>query len=257
MDTYSPLVPPSGCRELKLRLNKYLSMCGVSSRRKADELISGGHVKVNGVVAKELGRTVDSAKDRIEVAGKVLEPELKRYIVLNKPMLYITAIGEGQDNKKTIDELMEEIPERVYPVGRLDYNVEGLVILTNDGELANMILHPRYEMPKVYVARVKGRVDRVECLRMEKGTELEDGPASPDYIKILKSEKDTSTIEITFHEGRNHLVKRFFFSFGHPVIHLKRISVGPIKLGALPRGKWRNLKESELSALRKAVEGPA
>ncbi len=229
-------------------------MCGVASRRKADELIAGGRVRVNGVVTKELGCTIDSVYDSVEVAGRVIEPELKRYVVLNKPMLYVTAIGEGQDIKKTIDELIEDISERVYPVGRLDYNVEGLLILTNDGELANMILHPRYELPKVYVARLSGRVDMAECLRMVEGTELEDGPAKPDYIRIIRSEKNSSTIEVTFHEGRHHLVKRFFFSFGHPVIHLKRVAVGPIKLGTLPRGKWRNLKESELRALRMAVE---
>lgn len=242
---------------MKLRLNKYLSMCGVASRRKADELITGGHVKINGVVSKELGLNIDSSKDRVEVSGRAVEPESKRYVMLNKPMLYVTAIGEGQDSKKTIDELIEDIPERVYPVGRLDYNVEGLLILTNDGELANMILHPRYELSKTYLARVKGRIDRTKCLRMSEGTELEDGPARPDNIKIIKSEDATSTLEITFHEGRNHLVKRFFSGFGNPVLHLKRISVGPIRLGALPRGKWRNLKDSELIALREAVEGGA
>jgi 23S rRNA pseudouridine2605 synthase len=245
----------SGRRVLKLRLNKYLSMCGVASRRKADELISGGHVRVNGVIAKELGFSIDSEKDRVEVSGQVVEPEAKRYVILNKPMLFVTAIGEGQDDKKTLDELIADIPERVYPVGRLDYNVEGLVILTNDGELANTILHPRYELPKVYVARVRGRVDRAGCLKMAEGAELEDGHAKPDHIKIVKSETDSSVIEITFHEGRNHLVKRFFSSFGHPVMNLKRTSVGPVKLGALPRGKWRNLKESELNTLRKAVGG--
>lgn len=240
---------------MKLRLNKYLSMCGVASRRKADELISGGHVRVNGIVSKELGFAVDSEKDKVEVEGQVVEPEAKRYVILNKPMLYVTAIGEGQDDKKTLDELIADIPQRVYPVGRLDYNVEGLVILTNDGELANMILHPRYELPKVYVARVRGRVDTAECLRMAGGTELEDGPAKPDDIKLIKSETDSSVIEITFHEGRNHLVKRYFYSFGHPVLNLKRTSVGPVRLGALPRGKWRNLKEPELKALRKALDG--
>ncbi|HKQ33470.1 MAG TPA: pseudouridine synthase, partial [Thermodesulfobacteriota bacterium] len=127
-----------------VRLNKYISMCGVASRRKADELIESGDVRVNGKVVKELGRSVDTETDRIEVMGNVLEPELKRYIMLYKPKLYITALGEGQDKKRTIEELIKGIPERVFPVGRLDYDAEGLIILTNDGELANKILHPRY-----------------------------------------------------------------------------------------------------------------
>ncbi len=239
---------------LKLRLNKYLSMCGVASRRKADELIKSGHVRINGVVETGLGRTIDTETDRIQVDGMAVEPESKRYIILNKPKLYVTAIGGGQDDKKTIDELIRDIPERVYPVGRLDYNVEGLLILTNDGELANMILHPRYELPKVYRARVMGSIDRATFLKMKEGAELEDGPAKPDAIKIIKREKDMTTVEVTFHEGRHHLVKRYFTCFDHPVRQLKRISVGPIKLGDLPMGKWRKMSESEIRNLREAVE---
>ena len=119
-------------------------MCGVASRRKADEMIASGGVRINGVVEKELGRTIDPERDRVEVGGLTVTPETHRYLVLNKPRLFVTAIGEGQDDKKTIDELISDVPERVYPVGRLDYDVEGLIILTNDGELANKILHPRY-----------------------------------------------------------------------------------------------------------------
>ena len=163
-----------------LRLNKYLSMCGVASRRKADELIESGGVRINGKVVKELGRTIDTEKDRVEVMGNVLEPELKRHIILYKPKLFITALGEGQDKKQTIEELIKDIPERVFPVGRLDYDAEGLIILTNDGDLANKILHPRYELPKVYRARVRGRIAKDAYEKMKNGTELEDGPAKPD-----------------------------------------------------------------------------
>lgn len=239
---------------MKLRLNKYLSMCGVASRRKADELISTGHVRINGVVERELGRTIDTETDTVQVDGMAVKPEPKRYIVLHKPKLYVTAIGEGQDDKKTIDELIMDIPERVYPVGRLDYDVEGLLILTNDGELANRILHPRYELPKVYWARVKGSIDNVTYLKMKEGIELEDGPARPDSIKIVKREKDMTAVEITFHEGRHHLVKRYFAGFGHPVRQLRRISVGPVELGNLSRGRWRSMSEDELRSLRRAVE---
>lgn len=236
-----------------LRLNKYLSMCGVASRRKADELIKSGHVKINGRIEAELGRTIDTDKDRIEVEGYVIEPEVKRYLILNKPKLYLTALGEGQDEKRTIEELIKDIPQRVYPVGRLDYDVEGLIILTNDGELANRIIHPRYELKKVYWALVKGSIDNNTFEMMKKGAQLEDGPAKPDSIKILKRRKDSTTFEISFHEGRNRLVKRFFFSFEHPVRQLQRISIGPVSLGGLPRGKWRSLAESEIKNLYEAT----
>lgn len=239
---------------MKLRLNKYLSMCGVASRRKADELITAGGVRINGVVEKELGRTINPEKDRVEVGGLIVEPETHRYLVLNKPRLYVTAIGEGQDDKKTIDDLVKGIRERVYPVGRLDYDVEGLIILTNDGELANKILHPRYELVKVYSTLIKGSVSRETLERMQKGARLEDGPAEPDSVKIVKRAGDLTAFEISFHEGRNHLVKRYFEAFGLKVWRLKRIAVGPVSLGSLPKGEWRNLKKSELAALREAVE---
>lgn len=237
-----------------VRLNKYISMCGVASRRKADELIESGGVKVNGRVVKELGRTIDTGSDRIEVLGNVLEPELKRYIMLYKPKLYITALGEGQDKKRTIEELIKGIPERVFPVGRLDYDAEGLIILTNDGELANKILHPRYEIPKVYRARVRGVIGKDTHTKMKAGTELEDGSAKPDWIKIIKNDGESTTLELSFHEGRNHLVKRFFAKFGHPVTQLTRMSVGPIRLGGLERGRWRELTVSELRMLERALE---
>lgn len=226
----------------------------MASRRKADKLIKSGHVKINGKVETELGRTVDTESDRIEVEGHIVEPEAKRYLILNKPKLYLTALGEGQDSKKTIEEFIKDVPQRVYPVGRLDYDVEGLIILTNDGELANRIIHPRYELKKVYRALVKGIIDNDTFEHMKEGAQLEDGHAKPDSIKIIKRGRDATTVEISFHEGRNHLVKRFFYSFDHPVRELKRISIGPLRLGNLPRGKWRFLSESEINNLRKATE---
>jgi 23S rRNA pseudouridine2605 synthase len=241
-------------RVLILRLNKYLSMCGVASRRKADELIESGGVKINGAVVKELGLTVDTDKDRIEVMGNVLEPEIKRYIALYKPKLFITALGEGQDGKQTIEELIKGVPERVYPVGRLDYDAEGLIILTNDGDLAYRMLHPRYELPKVYRARVRGKIAGDTHEKLKNGTELEDGPAKPDWVKIIKSDNESTTVELSFHEGRNHLVKRYFAKFGHPVTRLTRMSVGPVKLGGLERGRCRNLTDTELRELKRVLE---
>jgi len=228
-------------------------MCGVSSRRGADELIADGVVSINGKNERNLGCTIDPENDVIRVRGKIIKPERNRYLILNKPKLYITALGEGQDEKKTIQELITDIPERVYPVGRLDYDVEGLLVLTNDGELANRILHPSFELRKVYSAVVKGNISRQKCLRMEKGVELEDGYAKPDSIKLLKTDKTSSTLEISFHEGRNHLVKRFFTEFMHPVRQLRRISVGPLSIGNLERRAWRDLTSKELKNLKKAL----
>lgn len=229
------------------RLNRYLSMCGIASRRKADQIVSEGRVRVNGLVVKELGYRIDTEKDTVEVGGEVIRPERKRYVVLNKPPLYLTTLK--QEGKKTIQELIKGIPERVYPVGRLDYDTEGLLILTNDGELANTIIHPRYKLPKVYVALVKGKIERKTLEKMIRGTRLEDGFARPDRVKIIKYEAQNTLVEITFHEGRNRLVKRFLLKFEHPVLRLKRIAVGPVRLGALPRGRWRDMTDEELRAL--------
>jgi len=225
---------------LKIRLNKYISMCGVTSRRNADELIKNGAVSINGMTERNLGCTIDPENDVVQVRGIVIKPEGNRYIILNKPKLYITALGEGQDDKRTIQELITKIPQRVYPVGRLDYDVEGLLVLTNDGELANRVLHPSFELKE-------------KCLRMQKGVELEDGYAKPDFVKILKTDKTSSIVEISFHEGRNHLVKRFFAEFKHPVKQLRRISVGPLNIGNINRGEWRDLTSRELKSLKKAL----
>ena len=239
---------------MKIRINKYLSMCGVSSRRNADELIKRGAVSINGEIEKNLGCTISPENDVVQVRGVVIKPEQNRYIMLNKPKLYITALGEGQDDKKTIQELISEIPQRVYPVGRLDYDVDGLLVCTNDGELANRVLHPSFELRKTYRAVVKGDISRAKSLRMGDGAMLEDGYAKPDSIKVLKSDKTSSILEISFHEGRNHIVKRFFAEFMHPVKQLSRISVGPLKLGNLNRGEWRDLTNKELGSLKKALQ---
>ena len=228
-------------------------MCGVSSRRGADNLISDGVVSVNGKNERNLGSTIDPDNDVIRVRGKIIKPEQNRYLILNKPKLYITALGEGQDEKRTIQELITEIPERVYPVGRLDYDVEGVILLTNDGELANRVLHPSFELKKTYFAIVKGNVSSAKSLRMAQGVELEDGYAKPDSITLLKTDKISSTLEISFHEGRNHLVKRFFAEFMHPVRQLRRMSVGPLSIGNLERGRWRDITSKELKNLKKAV----
>ena len=238
---------------LLVRLNRYLSMCGVASRRKADELILQGRVKVNGIVVKELGWKIDPRKDVVEVDSKEVKPPRYRYIALYKPCCYLTALGPSKEGKKTLDELLKDIPERVYPAGRLDYNAEGLLILTNDGELANRIMHPRYKLPKTYLVWVRGKVSGQVLEAMRKGAELEDGFAKPDSVRLVKAQRDKSLLEIVFHEGRKHIVKRFTAKFGHKVLRLKRTAIGPIKLGKLKPGQWRDLTKEELRALKKAL----
>jgi len=236
-----------------VRINRYLSMCGVTSRRKADQLIREGRVKVNGEVVSEVGTKVDPDLDRVEVDGREIKPPQKRYIILNKPCCYLTQLGGSKEGKRTIEELLKDLPVRVFPVGRLDYNTEGLLLLTNDGELANRVLHPRYKLPKVYLALVKGKVSKNTLRRMRVGTELEEGFAKPDDLRIVRYEGENTLLEIVFHEGRKHLVKRFLASFGHPVLRLRRTALGPLRLGKLPPGKWRDLSERELRLLFSSV----
>jgi len=238
---------------LLVRLNKYLSMCGVASRRKADQLILEGKVKVNGLVVKELGWKIDPERDVVEVDGKEVKPSRHRYIILYKPCCYLTSLGNAQDGKKTIKELIKDIPERVYPAGRLDYNAEGLLILTNDGELANRIMHPRYKLPKVYLVWTSGKVSKETLEAMKRGAKLEDGFAKPDSVKLIKHLRDASLLEIVFHEGRKHIVKRFVSRFGHKVIRLKRVAIGPVRLGKLKPGEWRDMTKEELKSLRQAL----
>ncbi|MCS6875237.1 MAG: pseudouridine synthase [Aquificaceae bacterium] len=236
-----------------VRLNRYISMCGIASRRKAEELILQGKVKVNGLVVKELGWRVDPQKDVVEVESIEVKPIRKRYIVLYKPCCYITALGESKDNKKTIQELLKDIPERVYPAGRLDYNAEGLLILTNDGELAHKIMHPRHKLPKTYLVWVSGKVSLQTIESMKRGATLEDGFAKPDRVKLIEHERDKSLLEIVFHEGRKHIVKRFVSHFGHKVTRLKRTAIGPISLEGMKPGQWRDMKAEELKKLKIAL----
>ncbi len=237
---------------MRVRLNKFLADAGVCARRKADKLIEEGRVKVNGQPAR-LGMFIDPERDRVEVDGKLIKPQRKRYLIFNKPCCVLTQLGKDPRGRKTLDQFLKGIPERVYPVGRLDYNTTGLLILTNDGELAQRILHPRYKLPKVYIALVEGRVHPKTLKAMKKGTELEDGFAKPDNVRIIRYEGDNTRLEITFHEGRKHIVKRFLAKFGHKVKELHRTQIGPIKLGKLPPGKIREMTKAEVNMLKHAV----
>ena len=236
---------------MKVRLNKYLSMCGVASRRKADELISAKKVLVNGRVIKEIGTTVDPGNDKVIINNRLIEAETKRYILLHKPRLILTTLVNNEDDKPTITDLIKDINERIYPVGRLDYDSEGLLFLTNDGELANRIHHPRYEIKKTYSAIVKGVIDQKTMKKVKSGALLDGEFVRPDTVKTNVLKNGKSNVVITFHEGQKHLVKNYLNYYGFPVERLKRTKISDLELGNLHPGKWRDLTEQELSKLKR------
>ncbi|AEH44936.1 pseudouridine synthase [Thermodesulfatator indicus DSM 15286] len=237
----------------KIRLNKFLSRAGVASRRKADELIKEGKVKVNGKVVREPGIKIDPSSQNVEVDDQLITIEEPVYYLFYKPSGYLTSLYDPH-GRKTIKEFLKSLPTRVFPVGRLDAATEGLLLLTNDGELANRLLHPRYEIKRVYHATIKGHpheklIDRL----LKEGVEVEGRRVFPKKIRLLRRSPRTSTYEIVVGEGRKREVRKIFASIGHPVVHLKRVAFGPLTLGRLRPGEIRPLSPKELSQLKKAA----
>jgi 23S rRNA pseudouridine2605 synthase len=242
----------------KLRLNKILAQAGLTSRRGADHVVLEGRVAVNGVVTREPGTLADPTTDRITVDGRVLPaPEASRYLLLHKPAGVVTTVRDPQGRPVVTDLLPDGVRERVYPVGRLDADVEGLLLLTNDGPLTHRLLHPRYALPRLYEAEVAGRVTEADVPRWRRGVTLEDGPAVPLAVELVHGGAVVSTLRLSFTEGRKHEVKRYCDALGHRVRRLRRIGFGPLRLGALAPGACRPLTPSEVSALRAAAATPA
>ncbi|RED61574.1 pseudouridine synthase [Cohnella lupini] len=240
------------------RLQKVLANAGVASRRKCEELITAGKVTVNGEVVTELGVKADPTKDAITVSGKPIKKEAKVYIIFNKPKGVITSVSDPQ-GRSVVTDYLKEIKERLYPVGRLDYDSEGLLLMTNDGDLAHKLTHPSHHVPKTYHATVE-RVPHGNALeKLQKGIKLEDGMTAPAEVEYhdIDPEKKFATISITIHEGRNRQVRRMFEAINHPVTRLKRISFGGLQLGNLQRGKNRRLSAEEVSKLVDSVAGVA
>ncbi|MDR4888767.1 pseudouridine synthase [Fredinandcohnia sp. QZ13] len=232
------------------RLQKVIAHAGVASRRKAEELIVAGQVKVNGKVVKELGIKV-SSNDKIEVSGIPLEREEPVYFLFYKPRSVISSVSDDK-GRKVVTDFFPEIRERIYPVGRLDYDTSGLLLLTNDGEFANLLMHPKYEIEKVYVAKIKGIPPKEKLRQLERGIKLEDGMTAPARVKLISMDKrkQTSIIEISIHEGRNRQVKRMFEAIGHQVMKLKRERFGFLTLQGLHTGEFRELLPHEVKQLR-------
>lgn len=231
--------------EKEIRLHKFISTNGITSRRKAEELISAGRVRVNGIVVTILGTTIKEGIDIVEVDGKVITEITELvYIMLNKPVGYITTVSDEFKRPKVID-LVGDVKQRVYPVGRLDYNSSGLLLLTNDGEFAHRITHPSYEIEKTYLAKIKGCLDDVTISRLEKGIKIDNYVTSNAQVRVVKIDRDTSVVQVKIHEGRNRQVRKMFSKVGHKVIELERIAIGNLELGKLKKGSWRYLTKQE------------
>ena len=231
-----------------MRINKYIAAAGIASRRKADELIENGNVKVNNMTLTEPGYDVKPG-DVVEVNGRRIEAEEKKvYIMLNKPLGYITSVKDER-MRPTVMELVSEVDARIFPVGRLDYNTTGLLIMTNDGDFAYKVAHPKHKMGKTYVAKIQGFLTQGKIARLEKGVDIGGYVTSPAKVKVLKELQRHSIVELTIYEGKNRQVRKMFKTLGNTVVELERIAIGDVKLGRLALGGYRKLTPSEIKSL--------
>jgi len=231
------------------RLQKVMAQAGVASRRHCEELIASGMVKVNGKVVKEQGLRVDLENDKIEVFNcQIGKKERKVYLMLYKPKGYLSSVFDSR-GRKVVTDLLKGVQERVYPVGRLDYDSEGLLLLTNDGRLTFALTHPRYQVPKTYLVWVYGVPSNEKLESMAKGLVLDDGPTAPAEVYLRQIRQGNALIKVTVREGRNRLVRRMCESVGHPVKKLKRTEIGPLTLQGLLPGQYRYLKPVEIRLL--------
>lgn len=228
------------------RLQKVIANSGYCSRRKAEELIKNGKVMVNGKKIEELGFKVDG-NDIITVENKILKKENKEYILLYKPRGVVTTTSDEKGRKTVLD--LIETSKRLYPVGRLDYDTSGLLLLTNDGELTNILIHPKNEIDKVYIAKINGIMNGFEIKTLEKGVLIDGKKTAPCKVKVRKKEKDSSIIELTIHEGKNHQVKKMFEAIGFKVLKLKREKLAFLNLSGLKPGEYRYLSIKEVKML--------
>ncbi len=232
-----------------MRINKYIASCGEASRRVADEMIQKGKVSVNGKVLREPGYDVQEG-DEVRVYGRVIHLETRKaYYLLNKPVGYVTTTMD-KEGRPTVMDLVQEEGVRLFPVGRLDYNTSGLLILTNDGDLSNKLMHPSKEFPKTYRVRAAGTVTFRDIQRLEQGIDIGGFVTSPAEAKLIRHDRNSSIVEITIHEGKNRQVRRMFKALGYPVQELERIGLGNLVIGRLARGSYRKLSREEVEYLK-------
>ena len=233
-----------------MRLQKYMAMCGVAARRKCEEIIASGRVSVNGQIITEMGTQVEET-DVVLVDGvRIMPEEEKRYVLYHKPAGEVTTVSD-EKGRETVMDRFRDFPVRLYPVGRLDFDSEGLILLTNDGDLMNNLLHPSREVDKTYLARVSNQVSDESIRRLRAGVKLDDGRmTSPADVHLVRYEAFSSVLLVSIHEGRNRQVRRMFAAVGHEVVSLKRVGFATIKLHDLPRGQWRRLTDVEVKKLK-------
>jgi 23S rRNA pseudouridine2605 synthase len=235
-----------------MRLNKFLAHAGVASRRAAEELIVRGKVRIDGKVVRELGTDV-SSDAIVEIGGKRVEAAREfTYIMLNKPVAVMTTMRDPE-GRRTVVELLPKTLPRVVPVGRLDYDTSGLLLFTDDGDLANRLVHPRYGVEKTYRAMLSGRLSPQDVTFLQEGVRTDEFEAAGARLRVVATRREGSVVDLTIHEGRNRQVRKMFETLGHPVFSLSRLRFGPLALGALPAGRTRPLTANEVKALRKAA----
>lgn len=236
-----------------LRLNRFLAAAGVASRRRCDDLIRAGRVTVNGSAIEQLGTRVDPDADDVALDGRPLSlPRHQWTLVLNKPRDVLVA-AQDERGRSTVMDLLADFPGRVFPVGRLDYRSEGLLLFTNDGDLAYRLAHPRYKVAKLYQVHVDGPVAPAVIEALRRGVTLDDGPTLPARVHELSRRKGKTVLEIELKEGRKRQIRRMLALFGHEVLRLRRVRLGTLEMGSLNVGKWRALEPHEIGALRRAV----
>lgn len=239
-----------------MRLNRFLARAGAASRRAADDLIADGRVSVNGSVTTSLGTQVDPESDTVELDGRpVVLPDALTYVALFKPAGYVVTLSDPQ-GRPTVLDLVPHAAAGVVPVGRLDAQTEGLILLTNDGDLAHRVAHPSYELDKVYEVTARGTLSDSDRERLESGIMLDGRRTARAQVSVLSSAHNRTKAVMTIHEGRKRQVRRMFEAVGHPVVNLKRTRIGPIELGDVKPGRWRHLTERELRELRESVGLP-
>ena len=241
---------------MKIRLNKYLALAGIASRREADRMISEGRVSINGEIVDMLGIQVDGEKDKVEVDGKSVKPMKSGvYVILNKPPGYLVT-AKDPFQRPTIVNLLPSMKTRIFPVGRLDFDSEGLLLLTNDGDLANRLMHPSYQVIKEYRIRVKPKPDLSALATLQKGISLDGKKTAPAKFRILTTTVKGTLLMAKIHEGRKRELRRMFEYMGFQVLALKRVKLGNLHLGHLKKGKWRHLTRDEVARLKKKVGLP-
>ena len=244
--------PTTGATDGKVRLNQFLAMSGVCSRRAADGLIAGGRIEVNGELVRELGVRVDPKRDDVRFDGNRVLPERLTYVLFNKPKGVVCTNAKHEQKKRVID-FLPQVRGRLFTVGRLDLDSEGLILLTNDGSFALEMTHPRYGVPKLYSVVLRGRVEGKDLEKARGGVWLAEGPTSGMQLRIEHLGKDKTHVKVTLREGKNREIRRVFAKLGHPVLELKRIRIGELNLHRLGAGEWRFLQLDEVQRLREVA----